>query len=78
VRINGFFAGESMFHVSTDASKVALWRLVQEMSRAGMALLDVQWQTPHLASLGVIRMGRLEYMEKLSKALEAPNLGWSR
>lgn len=78
VRINGFFAGESMFHVSTDASKVALWRLVQEMNRAGMTLLDVQWQTPHLASLGVIRIGRLEYMEQLSKALEAPNLGWSR
>ena len=78
VRINGFFAGESMFHIATDASKVALWRLTEEMKRAGMSLLDVQWQTPHLESLGVIKVSRLEYLQKLSKALEAPNLGWSR
>ena len=50
--IGGFFAGESMFHDSRDASKVALVALVDLLNRGGAQLLDVQWCTPHLASLG--------------------------
>ena len=76
VRIGAFFAGESMFHTATDASKVALSRLVDEMNAAGMSLLDVQWQTPHLATLGVIEVPRLEYLQLLDKALGTPSLGW--
>lgn len=76
VRIGAFFAGESMFHTATDASKVALCRLVDEMNMAGMKLLDVQWQTPHLATLGVIEVPRLEYLQLLDKALGTPSLGW--
>lgn len=78
VRVGAFFAGESMFHIATDASKVALARLVDEMNAAGMALLDVQWHTPHLASMGVIEMPRLEYLQLLDKALVTPSLGWQR
>jgi len=69
VRIHRFFAGESMFHRKTDASKVALMALVEAMKAADMALLDTQWQTEHLATLGVIEVPRLEYLRLLSSAV---------
>jgi leucyl/phenylalanyl-tRNA---protein transferase len=74
VAIGGLFAGESMFHRRTDASKVALVGLVQLMSQAGAAgrLLDVQWQTPHLASLGAVEVPRSRYLERLRRALTLP------
>jgi leucyl/phenylalanyl-tRNA--protein transferase len=70
VRINGFFAGESMFHRQRDSSKVALMALVQLMRESRMTLLDVQWLTAHLASLGAIEVSREEYMGLLAEALE--------
>jgi leucyl/phenylalanyl-tRNA--protein transferase len=69
VRIAGLFAGESMFHVQRDASKVALVELVSLMRESGMRLLDVQWNSSHLASLGVIEIWRQEYLERLANAL---------
>ena len=54
----GLFAGESMFHTRTDASKVALVGLVERLAAAGVRLLDVQWLTPHLASLGAVAIPR--------------------
>jgi leucyl/phenylalanyl-tRNA---protein transferase len=69
VRINGLFAGESMFYVQRDASKVALMALVDQMQRSGMTLLDVQWRTEHLGSLGAIEIGRAEYLALLADAL---------
>lgn len=81
VSINGLFAGESMFHdpeFGRDASKVALVRLVDELRRhSPHMLLDVQWRTPHLASLGVEEISRADYLARLSKALELPPLDWS-
>ncbi len=62
VRINGFFAGESMFHTAPDASKVALVHLVRWLVATGATLLDVQWTTPHLVSLGAIDVRRDEYL----------------
>ncbi len=70
VRINGLFAGESMFHLQRDASKVALMSLVQLMRDTGMTLLDVQWRTDHLASLGAIEVSRRRYLALLRQALE--------
>jgi leucyl/phenylalanyl-tRNA--protein transferase len=70
VRINGLFAGESMFYVQRDASKVALMALVEIMRRSGMALLDVQWRTDHLQSLGAVDVDRAEYLSLLAAALE--------
>ena len=70
VRINGLFAGESMFHRQRDASKVALMALVELMRDTGMTLLDVQWRTDHLASLGAIEIGRAQYLALLADALE--------
>jgi leucyl/phenylalanyl-tRNA--protein transferase len=70
VRINKFFAGESMFHVETDASKVALMYLVQLMTLDGMELLDTQWRTDHLESLGCIAIPREKYLQLLASAIQ--------
>lgn len=70
VAIGGLFAGESMFHAARDASKVALVHLVVVMNQGGR-LLDVQWQTPHLESLGAVVIGREEYLRRLPDALSA-------
>ncbi len=69
VAINGLFAGESMFHRETDASKVALMGLVDILNECGYALLDVQWPTEHLESLGVTSISRVEYLDRLRLAL---------
>jgi len=67
VAIGRLFAAESMFHVATDASKAALAALVEILQDD--ALIDVQWQTPHLASLGAIEISREEYLRRLERAL---------
>jgi len=74
VAIGGLFAGESMFHRATDASKVALVGLVELLGADGddRRLLDVQWRTDHLASLGVVEVPRAEYLRRLAEALSAP------
>jgi leucyl/phenylalanyl-tRNA--protein transferase len=72
VRINGLFAGESMFYAQRDASKVALMALVDQMRQSGMTLLDVQWRTEHLGSLGAIDVARTEYLALLANALATP------
>lgn len=69
LRINKFFAGESMFHLVRDASKVALMALVQIMKSSNMSLLDVQWLTPHLVSLGAVSIKRDEYLRQLEIAV---------
>jgi leucyl/phenylalanyl-tRNA--protein transferase len=74
VGVGGLFAGESMFHRRTDASKVALMALVELLGADGdpRRLLDVQWRTDHLASLGVVELPRAEYLDRLALALTAP------
>jgi leucyl/phenylalanyl-tRNA--protein transferase len=69
VAIGGLFAGESMFHRRTDASKVALVGLVDRLRESGAALLDVQWATPHLVSLGAMEVSRRHYHALLRDAL---------
>jgi leucyl/phenylalanyl-tRNA--protein transferase len=73
VAVGGLFAGESMFHHETDASKVALVGLVERLRAGGATLLDVQWSTPHLASLGVVELARTAYLERLGRALALPD-----
>jgi leucyl/phenylalanyl-tRNA--protein transferase len=72
--VGGLFAGESMFHRATDASKVALVALVELLRSGddGRRLLDVQWRTDHLATLGVVEIRRAEYLRRLPAALAAP------
>jgi leucyl/phenylalanyl-tRNA--protein transferase len=69
VKINGLFAGESMFASARDASKVALVELVIALREAGVSLLDTQWTTPHLVSLGAIDVPRDEYLRRLDQAV---------
>lgn len=77
VSIGGLFAGESMFHRARDASKAALVGLVDLLRADGVnRLLDVQWQTDHLASLGVIEVRRADYLTLLALALDQPAPVW--
>jgi len=72
--IGGLFAGESMFHRETDASKAAIAGLVDIVAADGDArrIIDVQWRTPHLATLGVTEVPRSAYLRLLAAALTAP------
>lgn len=81
VHVGGMFAGESMFHhpeAGRDASKVALVRLTLELALAGVWLLDVQWLTEHLGTLGAYEVPREEYLRLLDRALAQPGLKWRR
>jgi len=69
VAIGGFFAAESMFHRESDASKVALAALIERLATGGFALLDVQFLTDHLASLGAINVSRDAYLARLRAAI---------
>ena len=62
------FCGESMFSTESDASKVALCWLVAAMKAAGMELLDCQFMTTHLASLGAVAMPQSRYLEMVERA----------
>lgn len=70
ISFGAVFIGESMFHHTTDASKAALVHLVDLLDeRCGDAwMLDVQWSTPHLESLGVSEVTGLEYLDRLNRA----------
>jgi len=73
--LGGLFVGESMFHRERDASKVALAGLVDFLSDeyAERRLIDVQWKTKHLATLGVMDMPRAEYLARLPGFLSIPH-----
>ena len=80
VSLGAAFFGESMFHVVRDASKVALVHLAARLRFAGFALLDTQFVTPHLASLGAIEISREAYLKQLDEALaiNADFYAWPR
>lgn len=77
VMVGGLFAGESMFYRETDASKVALLGLADRFlgDTPSERLIDVQWRTPHLGTLGVVEISRDAYLRRLDRALAAPS-GW--
>ncbi|MFN0029165.1 MAG: leucyl/phenylalanyl-tRNA--protein transferase [Acidimicrobiales bacterium] len=72
VNVGGLFAGESMFHYETDASKVALVALVELLDDHPDTLVDCQWLTPHLESLGAVAIPRTEYLQRLGRAIQRP------
>lgn len=72
VSVGGAFFGESMFHLITDASKVALHALVERLRGRGFILLDTQWTTPHLLNFGTYELPRKAYLDRLSHAIDLP------
>lgn len=72
VAIGGFFAGESMFHRVSNASKVALFELVQHLRARGFELFDVQMLTPITTQLGGVEIPRKTYLKRLANAIEKP------
>jgi leucyl/phenylalanyl-tRNA--protein transferase len=72
VAVGGAFFGESMFHRVTDASKVALWALVERMRARKFILLDTQWLTSHLRQFGAVEIPRNLYLHLLGRAIHAP------
>ena len=70
VCLGGAFFAESKFHRKTDASKVALYYLVEHMKEKGLTLLECQFLTPHLKSLGAIEVSDHEYLDLLKEALK--------
>lgn len=75
VSLKGAFFGESMFSRVTDASKVALAHLVARLRAGGFTLLDCQFITPHLASLGAIEIDRADYLAALMSAVAGAAAG---
>ena len=72
VAIQGFFAGESMFHRATDASKIALCYLMDHLRARNFELFDTQVLSPLTARLGAIEIRRRDYLERLASALRNP------
>lgn len=70
VSLRGAFFGESMFYRATDASKVALWALVERLRHRNYRLLDIQWLSPHLERLGAIEIPRAQYLELLAESMQ--------
>ncbi|HEY2614481.1 MAG TPA: leucyl/phenylalanyl-tRNA--protein transferase [Chthoniobacterales bacterium] len=69
VAIGGAFFGESMFHHVRDASKMALWALMEHLRKRRFTLLDTQWLTPHLEKFGAIEIPRPQYLHLLGNAV---------
>jgi len=70
VALGGAFFGESMYSKMKDASKVALVALVRQLCQQQFMLLDAQFMTPHLESLGAIEISQNEYLKRLNVALQ--------
>ena len=72
VAVGGLFAGESMFHRVSNASKVALFHLIEHLRRQGFVLFDIQMLTPITTQLGGITISREEYLSRLAQAVQTP------
>ena len=72
VTVGGLFAGESMFHRVSNASKVAVFHLIEHLRRRGFVLFDIQMLTPVTAQLGGVTIPREEYLRRLARAVREP------
>lgn len=70
VQLGAAFFAESKFHRETDASKLALFHLVEHLNRQGFDLLEVQFVTAHLSRLGAVEIPRSQYLTQLAKAMQ--------
>jgi leucyl/phenylalanyl-tRNA--protein transferase len=72
VAVGGLFAGESMFHRASNASKVALYHLVKHLRQRDFSLFDIQMLTPITSRLGAVQIPRTDYLKRLAVAVEKP------
>ena len=72
IAIGGYFAGESMFHRASDASKVALYHLVQHLRSRGYALFDIQMPTRITLQLGATVIARCDFLQRMREAQKLP------
>jgi leucyl/phenylalanyl-tRNA--protein transferase len=72
VAIGGLFAGESMFHRASNASKIALYHLIEHLRHRNFLLFDIQMLTAITSSLGAVQIPRTEYLQRLALALQKP------
>ncbi|WP_395666429.1 leucyl/phenylalanyl-tRNA--protein transferase [Methylocella sp.] len=77
VHLGAAFFGESMFHRKTDASKVALAHLVARLRQGRFLLLDAQFVTPHLESLGAVEIAKADYRRLLAAAMAQHGDFWA-
>jgi leucyl/phenylalanyl-tRNA--protein transferase len=70
--VGSLFAGESMFHLRTGASKVAFAAVVERLRENGFTLFDVQVMSPHLATLGCVEIPRSDYLRSVESAIDHP------
>ena len=70
VSIGGAFFGESMVSRATNGSKIALIKLVEHLNARGFALLDTQFLTDHLVTMGAVEISREDYQRRLRNALD--------
>lgn len=73
VEVGGVFAGESMFHIQRDASKAALVHLAQIMSFGSGRIIDTQWMTQHLESMGAVEIDRNDYCDLVESLRDVPS-----
>jgi leucyl/phenylalanyl-tRNA---protein transferase len=73
VALGGFFAGESMFHHASNASKVALVHLLRRLRERSFDLFDIQMLTPATRQLGAVEISRSDYLRRLNKAVQSEN-----
>ncbi len=72
VALGGLFAGESMFHRESNASKVALFHLVKHLRERNFTLFDIQMVTPITRQLGAVAISREEYLKRLAAVVRRP------
>lgn len=72
VAIGGMFAAESMFYRKSNASKIALVKLIETLRQSGFSLIDVQMVTPTTEAFGAVEIARREYLSRLKKAVSLP------
>ena len=78
LKIGGIYFGESMFHSTSNASKLAFWGLMRLCEQSNVALVDCQLPNDHLMSLGAITLRRSEFLAQLDSLIATASIGWNK
>ena len=78
LKIGGIYFGESMFHIASNASKLAFWGLMRLCEQSNVALVDCQLPNDHLMSLGAITFKRSKFLTQLNTLIATPSIDWHK